>query len=152
MLFARSNCARSSVFSAADGDGGELERRSKTALRESAGAIFGIEAGEGGGGTGDEEVDGGDESRICGLLADPWMVIGATAVVAYGAILSELVRRQGVTAKQGRRSPSWSRLWSVEKGSSAARLLSREEQSTQSYVSAAPCAAWPSRCTTCVGQ
>jgi hypothetical protein len=65
LCFALSSCAFKSVFSPADGESGELERKSNTARRARVGAAaLGIEAGEGGGGTGDEEFDGGEERRM----------------------------------------------------------------------------------------
>lgn len=65
LFFALSSCAFKSVFSPADGESGELERRSNTARRARVGAAAsGIDAGDGGGGTGDEEFEGGEERRM----------------------------------------------------------------------------------------
>lgn len=79
--FARSSCAFRRVFSAAEGDKGELERRSKTARRAKAGAAFGMEAGDGGGGTGEDGREGGgDARRMCGARPAPCMLIGSADV------------------------------------------------------------------------
>lgn len=65
LFLALSSCAFKSVFSPAEGESGELERRSNTARRARVGAAaLGIEAGEGGGGTGEEATEGGGERRM----------------------------------------------------------------------------------------